>query len=364
MTNKELEKRVEDLEKQVAELKGQNGTKRDKTGQNVFKVGDRVQFVSVEGKTIVGKIVSIGNEYASIAEDGNSSVFLWYIPIIQLKPATDEPKFKIGDVVKILNSANYYVGKVGEVKAHHKGIDNSNHYLVELRAESCWYQEQDLELYVEPKCKFKVGDKVRFTTDNGNEFEGTIYDILENKYKVLYGIDFLGEEMFTYIEFNNIKKQKLEIMDKSRCKFAVGDRVKQVNPAEPPHFGDTGTIKSIQCSLYKPRMQPIYMVKFDNSSSVQYSEQLENNLELYTEPRWTFTDDEKVILRNLPEEYKWIARDDGYGLYIYELKPRKYDELWDGVSIRGRKARIDMFDRIFQSIKWTDEEPCEFRKYL
>lgn len=81
------------------------------------------------------------------------------------------------------------------------------------------------------------------------------------------------------------------------------------------------------------------------------------------EPEWTFTEYEKVILRNLPEEYKWIARDRDGGLNIYNVKPYKLDNCW------GRKRIIDfetfnIFEHLFQSIKWEDEEPCEFRKYI
>ena len=80
-------------------------------------------------------------------------------------------------------------------------------------------------------------------------------------------------------------------------------------------------------------------------------------------PRWEFTEDEKVILRNLPDEFRWIARDElDNRLYVYTLKPTKYKQSWvivfgDGMSLSG-------FKHLFESIKWTDEEPCEFRRYL
>lgn len=81
------------------------------------------------------------------------------------------------------------------------------------------------------------------------------------------------------------------------------------------------------------------------------------------EPKWTFSEDEKVILRNIQEEFRWIVRDRDCGLNVYKVKPYKLDNCW------GRKNLIDfevftVFEHLFQSIKWEDEEPCEFRKYI
>lgn len=82
-----------------------------------------------------------------------------------------------------------------------------------------------------------------------------------------------------------------------------------------------------------------------------------------SEPKWTFTEDEKVILRNTQEEFRWIARDRDGGLNIYNVKPYKLDNCW------GRKRIIDfemfnVFEHLFQSIKWEDDTACEFRKYI
>ena len=78
-------------------------------------------------------------------------------------------------------------------------------------------------------------------------------------------------------------------------------------------------------------------------------------------PQWTFTEDEKVILRNLSEESNWVARDEHGNLLAFRLKPHKGKSLWIG---RGFYYSLKTFEHIFKSIKWSDEEPCEFRKYL
>lgn len=65
------------------------------------------------------------------------------------------------------------------------------------------------------------------------------------------------------------------------------------------------------------------------------------------------TEDEKVILRNLPKEYKWIARDLSGMVYIYAQRPIKESCLWSG-DFGGLMLP---FDHLFQFIKWEDEEP-------
>lgn len=62
--------------------------------------------------------------------------------------------------------------------------------------------------------------------------------------------------------------------------------------------------------------------------------------------------DEETILRNLPKEYKWIARDKNSSLYIYETIPIKNEGKWK----YGNCEKLP-FRHLFQFIKWEDEEP-------
>lgn len=79
-------------------------------------------------------------------------------------------------------------------------------------------------------------------------------------------------------------------------------------------------------------------------------------------PKWEFTEDEKVILRNLPDDFQWIARDESDWLYFYTTKPNKASIEW--LVGTGYTANLRVLDHLFQCIQWTDTEPCEFRKYL
>ena len=79
-------------------------------------------------------------------------------------------------------------------------------------------------------------------------------------------------------------------------------------------------------------------------------------------PKWEFTEDEKVILRNLPERYKFIARDESNHVWVYALKPTKTNQYWS--SGWGLVISLSGFRHLFKSIQCSDDEPCEFRKYI
>ena len=71
------------------------------------------------------------------------------------------------------------------------------------------------------------------------------------------------------------------------------------------------------------------------------------------------TYDEKIILRNLPKEYKWIARDKNGCLYVYASKPEKVITIWEGSGLP-----MIPFDHLFQFIKWEDDEPYLIEELL
>ena len=70
----------------------------------------------------------------------------------------------------------------------------------------------------------------------------------------------------------------------------------------------------------------------------------------------TFTEDEKIIAKNIDKEYKWMARDRDGNLCVYEEKPRKRRSCWvpsDGYYY------ISYFNHLFPAIKWEDSEPTK-----
>jgi hypothetical protein len=68
-----------------------------------------------------------------------------------------------------------------------------------------------------------------------------------------------------------------------------------------------------------------------------------------------FTNDEKIIAKNIDKNYKWMARDRDGSLYAYEEKPKKAKiaEMW----YAGCCSTLITFSHMFPAIKWEDEEP-------
>ena len=66
------------------------------------------------------------------------------------------------------------------------------------------------------------------------------------------------------------------------------------------------------------------------------------------------TEDEKVILRNLPKYYKWIARDGDDMVYLYTQEPVKEKSIGGWCGLGGSAIQ---FGHLFQFIKWEDEKP-------
>ena len=67
----------------------------------------------------------------------------------------------------------------------------------------------------------------------------------------------------------------------------------------------------------------------------------------------TFTEDEKIIARNIDREYKWMARDSDENLYIYEGKPKKEKSYWKNYGY----DYLSPFSHLFSAVKWEDDEP-------
>ena len=70
-------------------------------------------------------------------------------------------------------------------------------------------------------------------------------------------------------------------------------------------------------------------------------------------------EDEKVILRSLPKEYKWITRDLSGMVYIFIERPEKGQAIWYGCG-----QPMIPFYHLFQFIKWEDEEPYSIEELL
>ena len=77
----------------------------------------------------------------------------------------------------------------------------------------------------------------------------------------------------------------------------------------------------------------------------------------------TISTDEKAILRNLPEEYKYIARDSDASIFIYKAKPAKKESGWID-TITSSAASLNLYAHLFQFIEWEDDEPYSIEELL
>ena len=73
------------------------------------------------------------------------------------------------------------------------------------------------------------------------------------------------------------------------------------------------------------------------------------------------TDDERAILRSVDNKFEFIARDEDGNLFIYMRKPYKDQIRWESGAL---VMTLDIFNHLFQSIKWEDEEPWSIKKLL
>lgn len=74
-----------------------------------------------------------------------------------------------------------------------------------------------------------------------------------------------------------------------------------------------------------------------------------------------FTDDELGILRNINKEYKWITRTRGDVITLHDEKPFKDYDIWNSRTI---ETAVNVFNHLFQSIQWEDEEPVFIDDYV
>lgn len=83
--------------------------------------------------------------------------------------------------------------------------------------------------------------------------------------------------------------------------------------------------------------------------------------EVWNREEPTITEDEKTILRNLPADYEWIARDKNGKLCVYPGKPSKRGTIW--WSPLTHKF-FDLFRHLFKMVKWEDDEPWKIEDLL
>ena len=70
----------------------------------------------------------------------------------------------------------------------------------------------------------------------------------------------------------------------------------------------------------------------------------------------------KTILENINPVYKWIAKDATGYVFVYEEKPRKCRNDWDGLKYA---SITNLFgEEMFNFLNWNDKEPTNIKELL
>lgn len=126
-------------------------------------------------------------------------------------------------------------------------------------------------------------------------------------------------------------------------------------------FNKVCAIKTNTIDLNSPT---ISIAKHNDVNEISIDEEIEllqKRIEELKRKRFEFTEDEKVILRNLPERFKFIARDENGGVFVYEEEPHKDIRYWTG---KEKIIDFEFYEHLFPTLKWEDKSPCEFRKFI
>ena len=54
----------------------------------------------------------------------------------------------------------------------------------------------------------------------------------------------------------------------------------------------------------------------------------------------------------------WIARDKSGSLYLFKIKPVKYQNVWSNLS---SQSLIPLNNKLFLEVKWEDDEPTKVK---
>lgn len=206
--------------------------------------------------------------------------------------------------------------------------------------------------------EFKVGDRVRIREDlkDDEEYYGTsvINAMLDYRGKiatiksvqgVFYSID-LDEQTWAWTKemFEGFGKEVI-------AEFILNDRLETKVEVK--------TTVEIKLENLEQRIEKLEKCVMGEQNSLEkcanVSSMSKNGL---------LTEDEKVILRNLPKKYKWIARDeDEELLYAYEEKPSKDNGFWR--DYKGENwGSLSLFNHLFRFIKFEDDEPYNIEELL
>lgn len=197
--------------------------------------------------------------------------------------------------------------------------------------------------------KFKVGDRVRVIDNSEKDcfglvgtIERTTMDFMDTIY---YEVD-IGKEL-PYAFWEN----QLEIYVEEEDFIALDNKNQQVRVLTKEQFKLEELEQRIE-KLEKEVFKPLTI-----KDGIKKS--LEENLEISLKPS-LLTEDERVILRNVDEDFKWIIRNT-HQLTITERKPRLEKHGW---TVEGGRLADLPYRKLFKFIKFEDDKPYNIEELL
>ena len=224
--------------------------------------------------------------------------------------------------------------------------------------------------------KFKVGDKVKhkeFGVGKIVYIKETLEELGENRYAVRFetfnkNLHDLGEWGAPEVKMGHgmwCKECDLELVEE-----APQNLLPQIAKMLGVEIGEEFKISN-KPDVYKFTKDRLIRINLYGTYDAcnTFFELINRQEEIIKLPKKPIlTEDEKVILRNLPKEYKWIARDNCGTLYVYKNKPKKDEytwvrtggDIWDDYSLNN----LILFQHLFQFIKWEDSEAYNIQELL
>ena len=107
-----------------------------------------------------------------------------------------------------------------------------------------------------------------------------------------------------------------------------------------------------------------YYSEFMNKSHINANCYWFQVIEEYKEVE--LTDDEKIILKNKGEEYKYITRDKDGNLYIFRNNKPEWSDILHAWRPRNDNECISFseYNHLFTFVQWTDKEPYKIKELL
>lgn len=216
--------------------------------------------------------------------------------------------------------------------------------------------------------KFKVGDRVQFKSweEMEKEFGLDTYGNIRCASSFTPVMKYLCNTSHTIASIYNYEgRNYINFIDNTANYWTItSDMIKKVSYDSKKVKVDKhdDNIDAAKYGLGEFRIITLDDKTYLDKQIKWYEEKLAKLKAQKEKEKWQFTEDEKVILRNISGDFKYITRDRNGNINLFTNKPIKFTYTWR--CYKGVSYHLSLYYSLFTCIQWEDTEPCEFRKYL